>query len=190
VPKVTVAAYAALPEREGVTAELIDGVVYEVQLPERRHVQVRDRIVDLLREAQREHGWPGRFLTEAGVEVLPGLRESLLGPDVALFTTEQVEGGDPDGYLQGPPRLAVEIRSAHDRARLIAMKVSRYQEAGTPLLWVVDPRPGRRGVTVYALGDDGEPADPRVLVGDAVLDGGAVLPGLRLPLPALFEGIR
>jgi Uma2 family endonuclease len=190
---VTVAEYAALPERPGVRAELLDGVVYEVQFPKGRHVQVRSRLYDLLRAQQQAHGWPGRFECEAGVELVPGQRETLVGPDVALFSPDQVAAWDPDGYLGGAPVLAVEIRSTHDRAKLIAMKLSRYLEAGTRLVWIVDPRPRQRSVTVYALDAEGGMAEPLVVRGaapDQRLTGGDVLPGLDLPLAAIWEGIR
>jgi Uma2 family endonuclease len=190
VPKVTVEEYAVLPEREGVVTELLDGVVFEVQFPTKRHVQVARRLIGILREQQRAHGWPGEFLSEHfGVELVPGLRETVVGPDIALLSQEQIEAAGPEDYFPGPPVLAVEVRSTNDRARMIARKLSRYQEAGAPLVWVVDPRPRRRSVAVYALGDEGEPADPRVLGGDATLDGGDVLPGLAIPLPALWRGI-
>ena len=55
-----------------------------------------------------------------------------------------------------------------------------YQEAGVPLVWVVDP--DSQTVTVNALGQP-----PRTLgIGDA-LDGGEVLPGFRVAVAEIFS---
>ena len=51
--------------------------------------------------------------------------------------------------------------------------------AGSKLFWEVDPR--KRIVRVYT-----SPEDPTTLSEKDVLDGGAVLPGLRLKLRDLF----
>lgn len=54
-----------------------------------------------------------------------------------------------------------------------------YLDAGTSLVWVVQPR--RRIVTVYTPDHIG-----RVLGEADELDGGDVLPGFRLPVTAIF----
>ncbi len=54
-----------------------------------------------------------------------------------------------------------------------------YLGAGARLVWVIDPR--KRAVIVHR-----SPSDQTVLSGDDVLDGGDVLPGLRIALRDLF----
>jgi Uma2 family endonuclease len=62
----------------------------------------------------------------------------------------------------------------------IVRKIDEYFAAGTHLVWVVDLK--TRTVRVHTA-----PGDPLMLdVGD-VLDGGDVLPGLRIPVGDLFE---
>ncbi|MGH7588484.1 MAG: Uma2 family endonuclease, partial [Gemmatimonadota bacterium] len=60
-------------------------------------------------------------------------------------------------------------------------KVMDYLDAGTGVVWVVDP--GSRSVTVYRSRDH-----VRWVTGDEELDGEPVLPGFRLKLSELFEG--
>ncbi|MFM9105143.1 MAG: Uma2 family endonuclease, partial [Chloroflexota bacterium] len=54
--------------------------------------------------------------------------------------------------------------------------------AGVPLVWLADPE--RRSVTVWTPDEA-----PRTLHPGDTLDGGAVLPGLALPVAAVFAGI-
>jgi Uma2 family endonuclease len=58
-------------------------------------------------------------------------------------------------------------------------KLREYFEAGVSLVWMVDPR--KRMARSYTA------VDQSVLITeDQALDGGAVLPGFRLPLSELF----
>ncbi len=62
----------------------------------------------------------------------------------------------------------------------IARKLEEYFAAGTRLAWVVDPK--TRTVRVHTA-----PRESVVLGLGDVLDGGDVLPGLRLPVRDVFE---
>jgi len=85
----------------------------------------------------------------------------------------------PKGYCPVAPDLAVEVRSPSDRPKDIAAKLEHYRRARVPLVWWVDP--ARRTVAVYR---DGQ-SIAELGEGDA-LDGGDVLPGLRLPVAEIF----
>ena len=77
------------------------------------------------------------------------------------------------------PDFVVEIVNPPTAAGDIAQKVEEYFRAGVRLVWVVYP--DQQKVYVY-----GSPTAVRILqVGDD-LDGGAALPGFRLPLADLF----
>ena len=78
------------------------------------------------------------------------------------------------------PELAVEIISLTNRADEVAEKLEEYYKAGVRLVWVVYP--GQSKVYAYT-----STTDVRVLAPGDELDGGDVLPGLRLPLRELFE---
>ncbi len=77
------------------------------------------------------------------------------------------------------PLLAVEIRSDSSTWPELREKAARYLEHGTQMVWLVDTDEG----TLELHRTD---APPQTLRGDDPIDGGAVLPGFRLPLSDLF----
>ncbi len=78
------------------------------------------------------------------------------------------------------PDLAVEVVSPSHRASEMQEKALDYLDAGAALVWVVDP--SQRSVTVYR-----SPGDIRILREGELLEGGEVLPDLRISLGELFE---
>jgi Uma2 family endonuclease len=116
---------------------------------------------------------------EAGFVLFPD-RETVLAPDVAFVRA----GREPQGearwhFARLAPDLVVEVLSPSDRARDMQAKVAMYQEAGVPLVWVVDPR--AETVTVLALGQA-----PLVLTATDTLDGGEVLPDFQVEVAEFF----
>ena len=81
------------------------------------------------------------------------------------------------------PDLAAEVLSESNTAEEIRMKRAELFSGGTRLMWVIDGRTG--AAVIYTDGSaEGEPVAP-----DGHLDGGDVLPGFRVSLAALFEGV-
>ncbi len=78
------------------------------------------------------------------------------------------------------PELLVEVVSPNDLFEEVVGKVGEYFRAGVLLVWVV--LPSEKQVYVYE-----SPTRIRVLTHTEELDGGTVLPGLRLPLAPLFD---
>lgn len=101
-------------------------------------------------------------------------------PDVAFVLWENVP---PDDELPSipdlAPDLAVEVISPSNTVREMARKRREYFRAGTRLVWQVYP--DRREVEVYTSA-----TRFRTLGLTDTLDGGALLPGFRLPLADLF----
>ncbi len=95
-------------------------------------------------------------------------------PDAAFVRDERVRTDEDLEYpFEGAPDLAVEVRSPGDSAAELDRKMRTYLRTGTLLGWAIDPI--SRTVTVY------EPGKPLVVLRDSdTLDGGAVLPGLRI----------
>jgi len=48
-----------------------------------------------------------------------------------------------DGFIDGPPTLAIEVIAPDDRANDIQQKVSDYLAAGTTRVWIVEPKTKR-----------------------------------------------
>jgi len=80
------------------------------------------------------------------------------------------------------PDLAVEVVSPSNLAEEIDSKITDYFQTGVRLVWVFYPDSGR--VYVYQ-----SPTQVSILERPDTLDGGAVLPGLRLPMAQLYEAV-
>lgn len=104
-------------------------------------------------------------------------------PDVAFVSYERWSKDRPRNEQENAwgvvPDLAVEVISPHDLAEETMDKIHEYFQAGVRLVWVVYPR--HRLVHVYE-----SLTSIHVLTRQDYLDGGAVLPGFRLPLKEIF----
>jgi Uma2 family endonuclease len=159
-------------------SELVHGRVLEWTPPGYEHGSIQVAIGSLLRAWARRTDLGG-VVSEVGF-VLSRDPDTVRAPDVAFLRRERLPTPRPRGYIEGPPDLAVEIRSPSDRPRRVAEAVADYLAAGTPVVWVVDP--GQRTVAVH------RPSAPREVygVGD-VLDGGRELPGLSVGVGELLD---
>lgn len=104
--------------------------------------------------------------------------DTVRAPDVAFVRAGRV--AISPSYVEGPPDLAVEVLSPDDRPGYIREKVKEWLEAGTRLVWVVDP--GARTVAVHEPG-----RKSRVVRESGVLPGGDVLPGFALAVRDIFS---
>ena len=112
-----------------------------------------------------------------------GLKDSLVGIDVALAPAELVAATPPTQKIyDGPPILAVEILSPNDTHEDIVEMVSSYLEVGS-VVWVVDP--DFETVTVHQPGRESETFHPRQeLSGDPISQASAsVWPGFLRDWP-------
>jgi Uma2 family endonuclease len=142
-------------------------------------------IANLLAEAINEHARKDRF-GRAFLELLFRIdvdRNLKRRPDVAFVSRSRWPFGKraPDAEAwEMVPDLAVEVVSDSNSANEIIVKVHDYFRTGSRLVWVVYPVV--RQVYVYSSA-----MDVRILAESDDLDGGAIVPGFRLPLVRLFE---
>lgn len=131
-----------------------------------------------------------RYVEEKGLGVVFGAEtgfilsrnpDTVRAPDLAFIATEKLPAtGIPRrGYWPGAPDLAVEVLSPDDSACEVEEKVADYFEAGTRMVWVVNPR--RRTVTVYR-----SPQTSTILSATDELDGQEVVPGFRCRIADIF----
>ncbi len=99
--------------------------------------------------------------------------------DIAFIRGERVPEPRPKGYAELAPDLVVEVLSPDDRPGAVLAKVGDWLDAGTPLVWVVDPE--RRRVRIYR-----HDASESVVTGAAALNGEDVLPGFSCEVESIF----
>jgi Uma2 family endonuclease len=124
----------------------------------------------------------GRFATET-LFVLDDENDLQRRPDIAFVSYQRWPKGRPVPSTSAwdvIPNLAVEVVSPTNLANEIVNKVHEYFRCGVEQVWVVYPVVEQ--VYVYT-----SPKAVRILGRDDELDGGALLPGFRLPLAELFE---
>ena len=129
------------------------------------------------------HVRPRRFgelySADLGVVPFPG-RETVRVPSGAFLRSDRVPPRDErDGFLTVAPDLVWERASPFAGPDEVTAKAAMWPDAGVRLVWVVDAE--ARTVAVHASNR------PVALLGeDDDLDGGAVLPGFRVPVRELF----
>ncbi|MEI8194503.1 MAG: Uma2 family endonuclease [Phycisphaerae bacterium] len=107
--------------------------------------------------------------------------DTLLAPDAAFIRRDRIPAdGLSDKFFDGPPDLAVEIMSPHDSWQEVEHKTDLYINAGTRLVWIVNPK--AKSVTVYQPG-----GQIKLLRAPDALSGEDVLPGFTLPIAEIFE---
>jgi Uma2 family endonuclease len=115
---------------DGHRYELIDGVLIVSPSPRPLHQEVVGDLYVLLREA-----CPDDLRVLFGPLDVVLADDSILEPDVLVARRADFS----DTNLPVPPLLAVEVVSPSTRRFDYMLKRSRYEAAGTPSYWVVDP---------------------------------------------------
>ena len=173
----------AMPEIPGKRYELVKGELVEVPGAGGLHAQLVMTIVLVLHPFVVERNL-GQVFAD-GLGFLLGRDPDVVRiPDASFISREHIPtGGIPEGYIPFAPDLAVEIVSPGDRAVEVYGKVREYLEAGVRLVWVLWPK--YRSISVHAAG-----GVTRELGPDDELDGGDVLPGVRVRVGELFAAAR
>jgi Uma2 family endonuclease len=113
---------------------------------------------------------------------LPGRtpQKDVRAPDINFVAAGRFPGGiAPEDFLDFAPDLAVEVLSPSDRRRDVMDKIGELLDAGTRLVWVIDPRQ-RRAVAYRSL------LQVQEIPETGTLDGEDVLPGFSCPLAEIF----
>jgi Uma2 family endonuclease len=167
-------------------AELVGGRIIKSMPSGYLPSQVAFEIAILLRAYAAEIGRGIAFADGVGYAIRPPLnsgRQSF-SPDASYY----VGPPPPDGmkFVEGPPVLAVEVRSEGDysaKAQIeIASKRADYFEAGSAVVWDVDPL--AKTITVYRATSPGQ---PQVFAAGQVADAEPSLPGLRMKVSDIFK---
>jgi Uma2 family endonuclease len=121
----------------------------------------------------------GRVLAAETGFVLFTNPDTVRAPDVSFVRHEKIPDPLPKGYAPFSPDLAVEVLSPDDRSGEVLEKVGDWLNAGTLLVWIVDPE--KRNGRVHRA--DGSVT---VIAESESFDGEEVLPGFTCPLREIF----
>ncbi len=159
--------------------ELIDGVLVRKTMSSYESL-LGMRLVTMLNlfVLPRKLGW---ILGEAGqLRLWPGRVQI---PDVCFISKDQT----PDGKFPREqriadlyPDLAVEVLGSSNTDEEMAEKRRDYFQAGTRLVWIIDPV--KKSAEIYTAVDQ-----HRTIADDGVLTGDPVLPGLTISLLSVFD---
>ena len=159
-----------LPDK---TVELVRGRLVVSEPPGTMHGLIQARVSYRLIGYVIEHNL-GEVLVEPGFKVQRD-PDTVRGPDIAFISQERVDQVPRRGFADFPPDLIVEVLSPGNRPTEMLGRIGDFLEAGTRLVWVIDPelreaRVYRADGTVGIVGADGS------------LDGEDILPGFRCAL--------
>lgn len=129
---------------EGSRAELIDGQIYNMAPPARKHQDIAGELFGLIREYFKGKGGSCRvYIAPFGV-FLSEDDQNYVEPDICVVC-------DPDKLTEkgctGAPDWIIEIVSPGSRRMDYFIKLFKYQTAGVREYWIVDP--DRNRVAVY-----------------------------------------
>lgn len=175
----TIEELARLPD-DGYRYDLVRGWLVREPPPGARHGELSLELARVLANHVKAARLGRVFAAETGFR-LAELPPTVRAPDVSFVARSRMpEGPAPAGYVPFAPDLAVEVVSPSNRWTEVAAKVRDYLEAGTRLVWIVDPP--ARTVTVH------RPSSAWMVRGeDDALDGEDVVPGFRMRVGSLFD---
>ena len=168
----------ALPD-DGYRCELVRGELRKMPPAGAEHGKLSLNIAVSLSLYVKAHNLGEVYAAETGFRIGSD-PDHVRAPDAAFIRRERVDAaGLVEGYWPGPPDLAVEVISPHDRYTEVEEKVADWLAAGVQLVILVNPR--NRSVTLRAPGQP-----PVTLTDQDTLDGSPVIPGWQLPIRDIF----
>ncbi len=176
----TLEEFAALPTADA-PMELVRGEVIPLSPTHEPASTVAGNIFGLLYTHVRPRKLGRVYGDNAGFALLGAVHTSR-SPDVAFVGRDKLPERMPRGPTRLVPDLVVEVLSPNESASYLEEKLADYREAGTAIMWVVDPE--RRFVTVHS-----SDAPEYTLREGATLTGGRVLPEFTCAVAELFEGV-
>jgi Uma2 family endonuclease len=166
-------------------AELIGGRIVPLMPTGRKPNRIAGRIFKSLDDYAEATGRGEAYTDNMGFAVpeLRSGRESF-SPDASYYPGPFP--GNEMRFVAGPPTLAVEVRSESDSGTLreaaLAAKRADYFEAGTLVVWDVDPI--AECIRVYRRD---APDQPATFLRGQTADAEPAVPGWRIPVDRIFS---
>jgi Uma2 family endonuclease len=159
--------------------ELVAGHMLVREPPGYRHGVVAARLLVAIANHATAHSLGVALAAESGFTLFRN-PDTVRAPDVAFIRAERMPKKPLIGYPEFAPDLAVEVLSPSDRAGKVLAKVGDWIDAGTRLVWIVDPE--RCVARVYRA--DGSIA---LLNAHDSFDGEDVLPAFSVSISAMID---
>ena len=173
----------ALGESSDLKYELWDGEIIAMPPAKPRHGMVIARLIAALGAHIYDRKLGELFDGQTGFRLSI---EHCYEPDVSFVSNERLKlilpSGGLDALFHAAPDLAVEVLSPSDSIAKTGRRMQLYLTYGARLAWMIDPK--NKTARVYRPGQDFD-----LLPGDRMLTGNSVLPGFRVSLARIFEGI-
>ena len=163
----------------GKRTELVRGAMRVREPAGFRHGEIAARLARVVGNHVDRHGLGIVLAAETGF-TLARNPDTVRAPDVAFVSHERLPDTTPTGFAEFAPDLAVEVLSPGDRPGDVLGKVADWLDAGSALVWVVDP--SARHVRVYRK--DGSES---IVEETDSLSGEDVLPGFVCTCELIFE---
>lgn len=162
--------------------ELVKGRVVRYPMPGAEHGEVCGNAYAILREFVRPNGL-GRLMTNDTFVRTGTSPDTYRGADVCFISYARApkEQPLPQGPLERPPELVIEVRSPTNRPGDMHIKIGEYLNAGVTVVVVLDP-----GIEVAAVWRQSDDFPQRFSNGDE-LTLPDVLPGFAVPVRKFFE---
>lgn len=159
--------------------ELAEGRLETMSLPGWEHGEIVSDLHLLIGNFVKV-GKLGKVLAAETGFLLQRDPDTVRGPDVGFISQARIpENVDRRKHFPGAPDLAVEVISPSDAWTKVRKKIDEYLNAGTKLVWIIDP--SAREVEVWRADRS------RTWLKEAdTLDGETVLPGFQLTVRDLF----
>ena len=138
---------------DGDLFELVDGRLVEKKVSAESS-EIGLAIGTLLKMAANRTGEAKCYGADLGYQCFKDAPNKVRKPDVSVVRKERLSSIEGDvGYMPLAPDLAVEVISPNELAAEVWEKVTEYQGAGVPLVWVVIP--AQKMVAVFRLDGTG-----------------------------------
>jgi Uma2 family endonuclease len=163
----------------GEFVELIDGKVEPIMPGGTRHGQVCVILSRIVGGFIDDHGL-GVVCSHDTFVLTQRNPDRVRGADLVYWSRERWSGVVPDGMIEAPPDLVVEVRSPTDRWGDVQIKIGEYLNAGVRVVVLLDPK----SATVYVHRQD---ELQQLLHNGDELTLSDVLPGFVVPIARFFE---
>ena len=144
----TIADIYALPDGE--RAELINGQIYYMAPPSRKHQDLSMELSGTIREYIRSHKGSCKVYAAPFAVYLDETSDTYVEPDISVICDKNKLD---DRGCKGAPDWIIEIVSPSSKQLDYLVKLLKYQATGVREYWIVDPK--RETVLCYYFeGDD------------------------------------